>query len=147
MIYENRIKILFVQKTSDGEFETEGLWCERKDNNFIVDNIPFISRNISLGDTISAEFDENDSQYYFDNLISYSGNTTVRVFLYDNEYINTVRDWLDSNNCESEVFLVRNIIAVNIPNEVIYTPIKDFFEKGEKEGRWVYEESCLEHEY
>ena len=95
-----------------------------------MDNIPFVAKNISCGDTISAEFDEDDNRYYFDNFISTSGNTIVRIFIYNEELIKDIRDWLIKNNCESEVLAVRNIIAVNIPKEITYLPIREFLEKG-----------------
>jgi hypothetical protein len=144
---EKATKVFFVQKIAEGQFETESLWCSKKDEYFVVDNIPFIIKRISLGDTISAEFDEDDNQYYFENFISTSGNTTVRIFIYDDNYIQETRDWLNKNNCESEVLTKRNIIAVNIPKGVVYNFIREFLEKGEKEKKWTYEESCLEHEY
>lgn len=139
-------KVCFVQKV-DERFETEALWCEVSGDNFIIDNIPFIAKNSSLGDTITAEFDEEDELFYFDDLVASSGNSTLRILQYDINDIEFVRNWLNKNGAESEVLPARNIIAVNIPKNVDYTPIKNFLDKGEVEGRWTYEESCLEHDY
>jgi len=144
---DNSVKVAFVQKINEGEFETETLWCEQVGEDFIVDNIPFIAKRISLGDTIKAEYDEDDEMYYFDDFVSTSGNTTVRIFFYVNDEIEPTRRWLESNNCESEVLLARSIVAVNIPKQVSYSVIRQFLEDGENKGTWVYEESCLEHEY
>jgi len=139
--------VFFVQKVDEGVFETESIWCTKKGDNFIIDNIPFIAKRISLGDTIAAEFDDDDKQYYFDSFIEVSGNTTIRIFAYDEDSIVSTRKWLSEKECESEVLAERNIIAVNIPVEVIYTPIKAYLEDGEKAGKWTYEESCLAHNY
>ncbi|MDX6187745.1 DUF4265 domain-containing protein [Flavobacterium sp. Fl-318] len=143
----NNIKVAFVQKINEAEFETETIWCERNGENFVVDNIPFVAKRISLGDTIKAEYDEDDKMYYFDDFVKISGNSTIRIFLYDDNKIESTREWLNKNDCESEVLLVRSIVAVNIPQKVYYPVIRDFLEEGEKKGNWVYEESCLEHEY
>lgn len=144
---ENSVKVAFVQKINEGEFETETIWCERDEENFIVDNIPFIAKRISLGDTITAEYDDDEKMYYFEDFVKTSGNSTIRIFFYDDNEIESARDWLNKNSCESEVLPVRSIVAVNIPKIVNYTPIKSYLDDGEEKGIWVYEESCLEHDY
>lgn len=75
----NSIKVAFVQEVAKGEYETETLWCDIEGDNFVVDNIPIIAKNISLGDTIKAEYDQEEERYYFEDFVSSSGNTTVRL--------------------------------------------------------------------
>jgi hypothetical protein len=142
------IKVFFLQKNEDGEIETESIWCDKTGNGtYIVDNIPFVAKNISLGDIIIVEYDNSEGQYYFDNLVSASGNTTIRIIMFDNQKIEETRTWLNNNKCDSEVLNAMNIIAVNIPKEIAYRPIKAFLDSGEQNDKWSYEESCLEHEY
>lgn len=143
----DNIKVAFVQKTGEREFETETLWCQVDGENFIVDNIPFVAKRISLGDTIKAELDQEDNMYYFDDFIATSGNSTVRIYFYNDNDIETVRKWLNENECESEVLKARSVVAINIPKKVNYSFIKNYLEKGEEEKKWTYEESCLEHQY
>lgn len=140
-------KVFFVQEVNGGEYETEPIWCQIDGNDFIIDNIPFVAKRISLGDVIKAEFDEQDERYYFEDFVSTSGNTTVRIFFYDDLLIESTRKWLYDSGCESEVLPARSIVAVNIPKLVSYTPIKEFLEMGEQQEKWVYEESCLAHDY
>jgi hypothetical protein len=144
----NNTKVFFVQKINKSEYETESLWCKVDGDHFVVDNIPFIAKRVSLGDTILAEYDEDDKQYYFDEFIASSGNTTVRISMYNDHIskIDLTRNWLKNQGCQTEVFLDRNIIAVSIPQAVSYRPIKDYLEAGEG-NVWSYEESCLEHKY
>jgi hypothetical protein len=144
---EDSRRVAFVQKIGEGEFETETIWCEIDGENFIVDNIPFIAKRISLGDTIKAEYDTEDEMYYFDDFVKTSGNSTIRIFFHNDDDIEFIRKWLKEYGCESEVLPARSIIAVNIPKSVNYLPIKKYLDKGEQDGKWVYEESCLEHEY
>jgi Domain of unknown function (DUF4265) len=144
---ENSVKVAFVQKINEDEFETETIWCERDGENFIIDNIPFIAKRISLGDTIQAEYDEDEKMYYFEDFVKTSGNSTIRIFFYDDSEIESTRTWLNKSNCNSEVLPVRSIVAVNIPKITNYLPIKNYLDNGEKNGKWVYEESCLEHNY
>jgi hypothetical protein len=143
----NNRKVAFVQKIGEGEFETETIWCKVDGENFIIDNIPFIAKRISLGDTIKAELDEEDNQYYFDDFVATSGNSTVRIYFYNDNDIENVRKWLIDKECESEVLQARSIVAINIPKKVNYSLIRDYLEKGEEEKKWTYEESCLEHQY
>ncbi|MBN8785430.1 MAG: DUF4265 domain-containing protein [Terrimonas ferruginea] len=141
-------KILFVQEIAENHFETEGLWCVKVgENQYVVDNIPFVAKRISLGDTIEAIFDEEDNAFYFEDFVAVSGNTTLRVYFGSVEDIPMVREKIEQFSCESEAFLTRNLIAVNVPREVNYLPLKEFLDNGEKKGAWTYEESCLMHEY
>ena len=140
-------KVLFVQKLNDAQFETESLWCERKGENYIIDNIPFIAKRVALGDIIKAEYDEEEKAFYFDDFVEVSGNSTIRIFFEDTDIIQEVREQLNKFGCESEGFLERKIVAVNVPKEVGYKPIRSYLDKGESSGLWTYEESCLAHQY
>jgi hypothetical protein len=143
----NHKKVLFVQKIGEQEFETEGLWCIKKDEFYVIDNIPFVAKRIAVGDTIKAEYDEKENAYYFDEFIEVSGNSTIRLYVADDHAIESIRKELEKFGCESEVFLARKIVAVNIPKIVDYAPVKDFLRKGEHTNKWEYEEACLSHQY
>ncbi|MFL9483448.1 DUF4265 domain-containing protein [Chitinophagaceae bacterium LWZ2-11] len=147
MSANNSEKVFFVQQKSNGELETESLWCEKKDEYFVIDNIPFIAKRIALGDTIKTEFDESDGTFYFDDFVEVSGNSTIRIFFDEREKIEVTRRELERLGCESEVLLVRKIVAVNVPRDLDYRPVKSYLEHGEKNNLWTYEESCLSHEY
>lgn len=140
-------KIFFVQKIKEGEFETESLRCTKVGDYFVIDNIPFIAKRVSLGDTIKAEYDKDDKVYYFDDFIDVSGNSTIRIYFEDESIIKEVREQLKKFGCESEAFLTRKLVAVNVPKAVNYKPIKEYLEKGEKSALWTYEESCLAHRF
>lgn len=139
-------KVLFVQGNDEGGYETESLWCDIADDNFVIDNIPFIAKRISVGDVIKAEYDNDDKQYYFDDFVAVSGNTTVRIFFENSNLIEATRGVLEGFGCDSEVLLQRKVVAVNIPKSLNYKPVKDFLDEGESGGDWVYEESCLAHD-
>ena len=144
---ETSQKIFFVQKINEEEFEIESIWCIKKGENYVIDNIPFVAKRVSLGDIIKAEYDDNDKVYYFDDFVEVSGNSTIRLYCKNVSIIQKVRGDLKLYKCESEAFLERNIVAVNVPKEVDYKPMREFFETGEKNDLWVYEESCLAHTY
>lgn len=144
---ENKIKVLFVQKKAEDGFDTESLWCTKNDESYIVDNIPFVAKRIALGDTIKVEYDEDEKAYYFDDFLATSGNSTIRLYFADEGLIESTREALKNLGCESEAFLARKIVAVNVPQAVDYRPIRRYLEDGEREDNWQYEEACLSHEY
>ena len=43
-----------------------------------------------------------------------------------------MRNKLKELGCNTEVFLERNIIAVNIPQSISYKPIKEYLDEGER---------------
>lgn len=142
------MKVLFVHKYGEGDFEVERLWCTPvRDIIYIVDNIPFIAKNVALGDTITTEFDEEENEYYFDAFVEVSGNSTVRLYFEDHRLIDEVRKQMNEFGCESELFLQRKIVAINVPKLVNYKEIKCYLDNGEAKSLWDYEESCLAHDY
>lgn len=140
-------KVLFVQSMGEDEYEIESLWCTQDGDNYVIDNIPFVAKNISSGDVIKVEYVEEENAYYFEEIVEPSGNSTIRVLVDDVELITSIRESLSSLGCESEAFLSRKLIAVNVPKDIDYRPIRTFLDKGEQDNKWEYQESCLAHEY
>ncbi|WP_276132958.1 DUF4265 domain-containing protein [Polluticoccus soli] len=140
-------KILFVQEVGNDQFEIESLWCEEKGEHYVVDNIPFIAKNIALGDIIIAEYDQDEKAFYFEDFIEFSGNSTIRLRFPDSEEIEEVRRELESHGCSTEAFLERLIVSVNVPKSIQYAPIREFLMDGEQNNRWEFEEACLAHDY
>jgi Domain of unknown function (DUF4265) len=143
----NNEKVFFVQEIAEGEFETESIWCTKVGEYYVLDNIPFVAKRVSLGDTVKVEYDQQDKVNYFDDFVAVSGNSTIRLYFTDTTLIEETRKTLNTYSCESEVFLQRKVVAVNIPKEVNYMAVKVILDAGESEGKWVYEESCLAHDY
>ena len=143
----NFVKVFFVQKINEEEFEIESLCCEKFGDHFLIDNIPFVAKNVSSGDIIKATFDEEEKRYYFDDFIENSGKSTIRVYILDKSKREELEKYILENNCEYEGFEQRNIIAINVLKEVDYKPLKNYLDIGESRQFWSYEESCLEHIY
>lgn len=91
---DKHIKVLFhLEQDEDGypPFSIEGLWCKKASNDtYIVDNVPFYTYGISLGDEICVT--EEDGEYHFQSIVNPSGNSTLRVHL----TINVCR-WSETN--------------------------------------------------
>lgn len=119
--------------------------CKVANHDYVVDNISFIAKRVSLGDTIRAVFDTEEKAFYFEDFIAVSGNTTIRVYFSDEKEIAETRNDIENLGCESEAFLARTLIAVNVPRDVDYLPLKKYLDHGKQQGKWSYEESCLAH--
>lgn len=145
-----RKKILF-QQVTDEETQSvvnETMWAIVSGEHFELDNIPFYARSISCGDIFAADYNEEDNWYHFREVITYSGNTTLRIFFFNEADFIPVQQALgDLYNCETEGFQDRNILAVNIPAAIDYTPVREYLMQGEESKRWTFEESCLLHDY
>ena len=140
-------KVFFIQDKGNSSYETESLWCIKTGEYLKIDNIPFVAKRVALGDIIKAEFDKSDGLYYFESFVEVSGNSTVRLYFNDGSKIQSTADDLTKMGCKGEILPQKNILAINIPKEVLYLPIKNFLEAGFLEGKRDYEEACLCHEY
>ncbi|MDO5680638.1 MAG: DUF4265 domain-containing protein [Pelistega sp.] len=110
-----RKKIFFRLEVSDGypPVAEESLWInEINDRLYEIDNIPFYTRDVSLGDIVSAT--QEEGILYFRSVIRDSGNSTLRVIFFDEERSNVcVIDYLKQLGCEVE-FFSKKFIAVSI---------------------------------
>lgn len=142
------VKVHFLQALEGNEYLTETMWCKKKGQNYILDNIPCIAKNISLNDTISVEYDKGEDKYYFDEFIKYSGNSTVRLEIEHEELRKEIKKELEETfGCATKMLAGTNILAINIPGNVDYRPIKMFLQNGEDQSKWSYEESCLSDDH
>jgi len=141
------IKVYFIQRTGEDSYETETMWCKQIEEYYQLENIPFIAKNIAAGDIISVEYDEEEGVYYFDEFISYSGNSTVRVRIEDADYRKTIMDELIQMGCEAEGFPAGQLLAINIPQALNYKPIRQYLLNGFNNDKWAFQESCLSEEH
>ncbi|PSL19889.1 DUF4265 domain-containing protein [Chitinophaga ginsengisoli] len=142
------IKVNFLQSTGEDEYITETMWCRKSGDSYILDNIPCVAKNISLGDAISVEYDEGEEKFYFEDFIAYSGNSTLRLIIEDDQFRKEVRKvFEDSFKCACEVLAQMNTLAINIPKDQNYRLIKEYVNVGSSDGKWQYVESCLSDEH
>jgi predicted HAD superfamily hydrolase len=128
------IKILFEEEYIAGEIIKETLWAiDLGNQSYQIDSIPFYAFSVACGDVFSAVL-ENDVWVATD-LLHTSENSTIRILFTDTSFVATIREILLSKyGCESELSNLPQLLAVNIPKEVAYQPIK---------GQWEYQEASL----
>jgi Domain of unknown function (DUF4265) len=136
-------KILLTYKDDDGSYKVESVWATKEGDYYRINNIPFLATNIALNDVVSAE--EDDGALYFDKLIEPSGHSAVQMVIYDEKEVMQIGKELEQLGCTWEGSHIKTLISIDIPKEVSYTAVKQYLDKGEKDGRWSYKEACLAH--
>jgi hypothetical protein len=144
---ETQCKLLFEVEYDENEIIKETVWAFVLGNNeYRIDSIPFYAYSVALGDIFSAE--EEDGFLLAKNLVSPSGNSTIRLLFNNTAIIQATRAILEQNyGCESEISNVTNLISVNIPFDKNYKNISIFLQDGENLEKWQYEEGCLSDEH
>lgn len=139
----NRIKIALVYQSlsNSEEYEVETVWANKKDEFYQVDNIPFFAKNIALGDIISVEFDKEEDTYYFDELITPSGNSVVRVIAENKSLIPAIGLEVEKLGCSWESLKNSLLVSVNIPSKIDYEKVITYIK--ESSSIFDYEEACL----
>ena len=111
----------------------ESIWAEVTEEGYLkVNNIPFYSKEISLGDIVSG-IQTEENYLLYDKTIIQSKNSTLRiVFFNENQkFKDKILTKLMDLGCEYEAFNV-NFYAINIPIQVdieeIYLFLDEFVE-------------------
>jgi hypothetical protein len=136
----NDVKIFFNHDAFD-DVGLEGIWAKKDGDSYIIDNIPFYTKNYALGDIISVK--EEMGVLYAQSVLQESGNSVVRVLFSDENAVQQNRDRLKKMGCASELSNLPNLIAVDIPKNVNYLDVISFLDIGEKNGDWEYQEACI----
>jgi hypothetical protein len=147
------VKILF-RLFSDilDEITVETLWAKTIDESkglYELDNITFYLPSIACGDTVFAEFDEDEEMLTYREVVEYSGNSTVHIILLDDSAeIESIRMTFETLGCASEK-LHDKYFAMDVPVNVDYKTIKSVLQELENQETISYCESCLsdEHRY
>lgn len=138
-----KTKITFTYFDLENKIAEETIWAKPQSvlNLFKVDNIPFFAPNISLGDIVRIEEDENT--FYFDELVEASGNSTIQIIFLDADQIDKTIAKLESYNSDWESMKGKPYYAINIPSTIDYSIIKLFLNQQSDLGFLDYREACL----
>ena len=125
--------------------ECEFLWCiPTKRGSYIVDNIPFFARDISLGDEISAE--KVDKVLWFSRVLSESKNSTVRVLLKRPHLTVAIREKLGALGCGTELMDELSLLAVTLPPDSRIAEALSFLDKEAERLNIGIEESAVRYQ-
>lgn len=125
-------KLFFNLEVIDGypPVSMESIWAEVTEEGYLkINNIPFYSKEISLGDIVSG-IQTEENYLLYDKTIIHSKNSTLRiVFFNENQkFKDKILTKLIDLGCESEAFNV-NFYAINIPIQVDIEEIYNFLDE------------------
>ena len=136
-----------MEQDEDGypPFSIEGLWCKKTGNGtYIVDNVPFYTYGISLGDEICVT--KENGEYHFQSIVNPSGNSTLRVHFNDKR-IQIVKAKLLDMGCKVEISNLPSFISINVPSEISLKGVEDVLSNMEKEYESLgYEHGVVRHQ-
>lgn len=140
------VKIYFNLDQDEDDYPpvaVESLWAEpgAVEGEFIVDNVPFFIRDVTMGDAVVVR--EEDGCRWFNGVISRSHNSLIRVVFFDRNCIEEVGKSLATMGCSTEFSREHNLMAVNIPGETELTDVQAYLKSEAESGRLDYEEPIL----
>jgi len=93
---------------------SEFLWCiPATHGSYIVDNIPFYAREISMGDEVAA--DVSKGRLAFRCVLKPSANSTIRILVKRKEAQERITSRLQEFGCNTEAMEGMPLIAVSLP--------------------------------
>ena len=146
---ENLIRVYY--NNVDNEPAVESIVCEKVGSNtYKLIEIPLWSYSLSLGDTISVSDDPLGNGLSFEAFSEFSGNSTVQIVELIKGGIFQIVPKLEEIVGKDNIrFNSSSYIAVNIPAEIDYMPLRLFLKEYESKEIISFTEARLgkNHEY
>lgn len=124
---------------------TERLWTGKTSVRMEVQvrNTPFYVKGIAFGDVVRVRPDQERRELVFDDFVSESGHSTVRVVLSDEGVRDTMTDLLNDFGCSWEIDTTGLLWAIDVPPNVDYESMRADLLRIKDEGRIGVEEAAL----
>ena len=125
----------------------ETMWCLPLDAElglYKLDNIPFYAPLIAADDVIFAEKDDSEGgMLAFKKVMEASGNSTIHIVRMDESNdIESLLNPVFELGCNFEG-VNENYLALDVPSDVNYGPVRNILDKLEQEDLIGFAESCL----
>lgn len=108
---------------------------------YVMDSIPFFFSLATLGDRISVE--EEGGKLWFKGVVRRSGNSLIRVVLFDPSRTEEVRSALRRLGCDVEALSSYNLLAVSVPENVSLVEVQTYLKAMVDDSVIDYEEPIL----
>jgi hypothetical protein len=142
---DDRVKVVVKLEKDEDDYppaDYEGLWAlPVGEGLFQIDNVPFFARGLAYGDIVSATVEQQELR--FQEVVRPSGHSTLRLIIYDEKDIPSVREFLEELGCAIERSHIPGLISVDVPPTVSLSVLRKTLDEGEAQERWGYEEACL----
>lgn len=84
---------------------TESLWFDKEHSGYRVKNIPFFVEGVSLNDIVSLE-SAGHSEYIIGTVVEKSGNSTVWVYVMEQQHTSELLQLLQTSSCTFETGVI-----------------------------------------
>lgn len=122
----------------------ESIWClPLSPGAFVVDNIPFYARDVSIEDEISA--DDLNGKLHFSKLLRPSKNTTIRVFATKPSAGEMIVPIMQSFGGLTEKMENSTLVAVSFPPSADLASALAYLDGESEAGRMAFEESAVRY--
>jgi len=146
----NQIKVWFRFVPREGwlPYDTEGLWATRlSEDTARLENVPFLQDGVAEGDIVRFVTDA-DGLHWSKEQVEASENCTIRVLPVPSGPLGSsakaVHERLAPFGLGGEVFSEElPLVAFTVPADVEIGRIKALLIRGEEEGWWHFEASCV----
>lgn len=146
------VKVVFDLDRGDDDWPPvarEGVWARcLGESEYELENVPWFVRGFAYGDRVWAEPDA-DGVLKVRERLEWSGRYTIRVIpLGDGRPKAQLQEVIDAfsalgADCEGALPGFK-IVALDIPPTAFLSEIKTLLVSGEADGRWSYEEGCID---
>ena len=129
-------KILFkIDTDKDGwpPVASEGIWCEQKDELYIICNAPFFVKGIAYGDIIRIR-GVSDNEFVVEEVVEKSGNSTVWLYFGNKEVHKILLEDLGRLGCGYEGGAIEGYFSVNVPKDVSMDNVSNIIAPAEERG-------------
>ncbi|WNG46390.1 DUF4265 domain-containing protein [Archangium minus] len=141
------VKVLFELEKEDEDYppvEYERLWARPLGEGlFEIDNIPFFVRGISVGDVVAAQ--QGKGEVVFSELVRASGNSTLRIIVFDESHVEEVRRQIQALGCSTELN-VSKMLGVDVPPRIDLQAVREWLMEKQSSGTLEFEDACIRHE-
>ncbi|KAF0811251.1 hypothetical protein IGB42_04273 [Andreprevotia sp. IGB-42] len=120
----------------------ESLWARKKEDFYVIDNIPFFTVDVAFGDLVKAKPDM-DGNLWFAGLIESSAHSLIRVVFLDLKKKDWVIEKLKSLGCATEKMDDFNLLAVDVSEKIDRILVLEFLKEGLSLGYLDYEEAII----
>ena len=140
------VKIHFrLEQDADGypPVAVESVWAQpaAEAGEYVVDNVPFFTREATIGDTVRAR--KEDGNLWFKSVVARSENSLVRIVFFERGAVGAISRQLESLGCSVEYIATHNLLAVSIPGNVLLADIQAYLQHEAKADKIDYEEAIL----
>ncbi|MGW6904843.1 DUF4265 domain-containing protein [Streptomyces sp. NPDC054940] len=108
-----------------------------------VRNTPFYVKGIAFGDIVRVRADHERRELVFEEFVSESGHSTVRVIINDEDARDMVDAMLRSYECAWEIDATGYLWAIDVPPHVDYASMRIALLRVADEGKIGIEEGAL----